>query len=209
GGVSANRTYNARQGTRKGAGPGEDPSQQPNPLEETALPPAPTVETKPASSITTTSATLNGTVNPNGGAVSECTFEYGTTPAYGKTAPCTPTPGSGMAPETVTADVSGLSPNTTQDFKLVAKNACGTGEESNQELNTLEAVIAPNAQIVELNSSPTRRSSDLTLNGTVNPNGGAVSECTFEYGTTPAYGKTVPCTPTPGSGMAPETVTAD
>ena len=35
--------------------------------------------TKPASSVTQTTATLNATVNPNGGEVSKCEFEYGTT----------------------------------------------------------------------------------------------------------------------------------
>ena len=43
------------------------------------LPNAPTVVTTPASSVTQTTATLNATVNPNGGEVSDCKFEYGTT----------------------------------------------------------------------------------------------------------------------------------
>ena len=51
-----------------------------------------------ASSITQTTASLNATVNPNGGAVSECKLEYGLTTSYGKTAPCTPSPGSGDKP---------------------------------------------------------------------------------------------------------------
>ena len=42
--------------------------------------------TDTASSVTQTAATLNATVNPNGGEVSECEFEYGTTTSYGKTA---------------------------------------------------------------------------------------------------------------------------
>ncbi len=45
--------------------------------------PPPTVVTGAASSVAQTSATLNATVNPNGGAVSECKFEYGTTASYG------------------------------------------------------------------------------------------------------------------------------
>ncbi len=58
-------------------------------------PNAPTVETKAASAIAQTTATLNATVNPNGGEVSECKFEYGTTTAYGSTRPCAALPGSG------------------------------------------------------------------------------------------------------------------
>ena len=51
---------------------------------------SPSIETKAASSVTQTSATLNATVNPNGGEVSACTLEYGTSTSYGSSAPCTP-----------------------------------------------------------------------------------------------------------------------
>ena len=36
-----------------------------------------------ASSVTSTGATLNGTVNPDGVAVTACEFEYGTATSYG------------------------------------------------------------------------------------------------------------------------------
>jgi subtilase family serine protease len=52
------------------------------------LPNPPIVTTKAASSITQASATLNASVNPNSGEVSECEFEYGTSISYGSTAPC-------------------------------------------------------------------------------------------------------------------------
>src|SRR5262249_13072431 len=92
---------------------------------------APTVETKAASLVTQTTATRNGTVTPGGSAITECKFEYGPSTAYGKTALCVPTPGSGTSPEAVAAAVTGLSPNTTYDFKLVAKNSVGPGEGAN------------------------------------------------------------------------------
>jgi hypothetical protein len=47
-----------------------------------------------------------------------------------------------------------------------------------------------------------------TLNATVNPNGSEVSECKFEYGTSTAYGESVPCTPAPSSGSSPVAVSA-
>jgi hypothetical protein len=99
---------------------------------------APTVEPKPASLITQTTATLNGTVDPNGAAIEECTFEYGTTTAYGKTAPCNPTGGSGTSPEPVSAAIASLTPNTTYDFRVVAKNAGGTEKGGNETFKTLE-----------------------------------------------------------------------
>ena len=48
--------------------------------------------------MTQTGATLNATVNPNGGALSNCSFEYGATASYGSSAPCTPQPADGETP---------------------------------------------------------------------------------------------------------------
>jgi hypothetical protein len=198
-GLSPNTTYDFKLVAKNAGGTGEGA----NETFKTPLAPPPTVETKLASLLTTTTATLNGTVNPNGGPISECKFEYGTTTGYGKTAACTPTPGSGTSAETVTAAVSGLTPNTTYDFKLVAKNAGGTGEGKNQEFKT-----QPNPPTLETSPASLITQTTVTLNGTVNPNGGPISECKFEYGTTTAYGNTAPCSSTPGSGTSPVAVTA-
>ncbi len=47
------------------------------------------------------------------------------------------------------------------------------------------------------------------LEGVVNPDGQEVTSCEFEYGTSTAYGQTVPCTPAPGSGSSPVPVSAE
>jgi hypothetical protein len=47
-----------------------------------------------------------------------------------------------------------------------------------------------------------------TLNATVNPDGENVTDCHFEYGTTTAYGSSVPCGSLPGSGNSPVAVSA-
>src|SRR5262249_20411148 len=86
----------------------------------------PIVETKDGSSVTQPSATLTATANPKGIKVSACKLEYGTTTAYGSSAPCTPAPGSGGSPVAVSASVSGLSPNTSYHFRISATNAGGT-----------------------------------------------------------------------------------
>ena len=65
--------------------------------------PAPIAVTGPASEITQTTATLSATVNPDGGNVTQCTFEYGTGTEYGKTEKCTTLPGSGTSPVAVSA----------------------------------------------------------------------------------------------------------
>jgi DNA-binding beta-propeller fold protein YncE len=114
---------------------GEDPRSIAFASKTQLLPP--TVETKAASSVTQTTATLNATVNPNGGTVGECTLEYGTTTAYGSIAPCLPSPGSGESPVAVSASVSGLSPNTTYHLRVSATNAAGTSKGSDETLKTI------------------------------------------------------------------------
>jgi hypothetical protein len=104
--------------------------------------PAPAVVTTAASLVTQTSATLNATVNPEGAEVSECKFEYGTTTAYGTSQPCSTPPGSGTSPVAVSASVTGLSANTTYDFRIVAKNVGGRNEGSDETFTTL-SVPAP------------------------------------------------------------------
>ncbi len=168
-----------------------------------ALPEVPVVVTEKASAVTQTTATLNATVNPNGGEVTECKFEYGTTGSYGKTAPCTPSPGSGTSPVAVSAAITGLTANTTYHFRIVATNAGGEETGFDTTLKTL-----PNAPTVVTEKASSIAQTTATLNASVNPNGGSVSKCEFEYGTTVSYGKTAPCTPSPGSGTSPVAVSA-
>ena len=94
------------------------------------------VETIPASSITETIATLNATVNPNGSAVKTCTFEYGTTPSYGSTAPCESLPGSGESPIGVSAPISGLTANTPYHFRISVTNGGGESKGADETFKT-------------------------------------------------------------------------
>ena len=68
---------------------------EPGPASEPPGRHSPAVETGAASSSAQTTATLNATVNPNEGTVSDCHFEYGTSTSYGSSAPCASLPGSG------------------------------------------------------------------------------------------------------------------
>jgi hypothetical protein len=99
--------------------------------------PAPTVVTEPASSLTHTSATLNATVNPNGSAVTECKFEYGTSTSYGSSVPCLALPGEGSSPTAVSASVESLNESTTYHFRIVATNSGGTSHGADDKLTTL------------------------------------------------------------------------
>jgi hypothetical protein len=48
----------------------------------------------------------------------------------------------------------------------------------------------------------------VTLHGTVNPDGKEVTSCEFEFGETASYGSSVPCATEPGSGSAPVPIAA-
>jgi hypothetical protein len=152
-----------------------------------------------------TTATLNASVNPNGGEVSECKFEYGTSPEYGKTAPCTPPPGKAETPVTVSAAINGLTANTTYHFRIFAKNGGGEGTGSDRTFTTL-----PNPPTVITAAASAITQTWATLNATVNPNEGNVGACKFEWGTTTAYGSpAVACSSLPGSGTSPVAVSAE
>ncbi len=87
-------------------------------------PPRPTVFTGSATAITSSSATLTGTVNPNG-QTTTYRFDYGKTTAYGGRSPDTAA-GSGTAAASVTATLSGLTRKTLYHYRLVATNPSGT-----------------------------------------------------------------------------------
>ena len=194
-GLSANTTYHYRisatnpSGTSKGS----------DETTKTLLGNAPTVVTKAASSVTQTSATLSATVNPNGGEVGKCEFEYGETTSYGKTAPCSFLPGSGTSAVEVTAAISGLSANTTYHYRISATNPSGTSKGSDETTKTLLG----NAPTVVTKAASSVTQTSATLSATVNPNGGEVGKCEFEYGETTSYGKTAPCSFLPGRARAP------
>ncbi len=164
---------------------------------------APTVVTGVASSLTQASATLNATVNPNGTNVSECVFEYGTTTAYGQSAPCASLPGSGESPVGVSAPVTGLAAGTTYHFRISATNAVNNTKGSDATFTT----SAPSAPTV-VTGQATVATTFATLHATVNPNSSEVTECKFEWGTTTAYGKSASCSIMPGSGTSPVAVSA-
>jgi subtilase family protein len=166
-------------------------------------PPKPTLAAAAASSVTATSATLSARVNPNGGEVSTCRFEYGTSSEYGASVQCRPMPGSGRNPVEVSAPAGGLSPTTTYHFRIVASNAGGTSAGSDQTFTT--PVTPPTVAGAAASALAT---TSATLTASVNPDGGEVSECRFEYGPSSAYGASVECQPMPGSGTSPVAVSA-
>ena len=91
-----------------------------------------------ARNVGATSAELSASVNPHG-TQTECYFEYGTTPALGKVAPCEHAPGEGEEYVRVGATITGLTPGTTYLVRAVAFNEKGSaraGEGENKNFTT-------------------------------------------------------------------------
>ena len=157
----------------------------------------PSVTTKAATSITSNSARLNGTVNPNGRATTYY-FDYGTSTAYGSTT-AVATAGSGTTARSVSATVTGLGPGV-HHFRLVATSSAGTSTGGDL---TFGSAGPP---VVQTGSAEGPTTTGVTLTGSVNPSGNAASWY-FEYGTSASYGSKTPAK-SAGSGSAPTGVSA-
>jgi hypothetical protein len=140
-----------------------------------------------------TTATVEGTVNPNGQKVTKCEFEYGTTTEY-KSAPvnCTKLPGEGETPVTVSAQVTGLEKHTLYHFRLVAENSKGPGTGSDQTFTSGSGPMPA----VSMEATGTTQTT-ATLNAKVNPKGVELTDCHFDYGTTLAFGSSAKCSSLP------------
>jgi hypothetical protein len=139
--------------------------------------------------------TFKGSVNPNEQATT-CEFQYGPTETYGETVACSPEPGSGKSPVTVTGAVTGLTKGTTYHYRLVVKYTNSEDKpaevvSAGKTLKTLEPTAITGAAQVTTTTA--------TLNAKVDDQGNAASACTFEYGPTEAYGTSVACSSTPGA----------
>jgi hypothetical protein len=93
-----------------------------------------TPTTGAASAITTSSATVVGSVNPVG-ASTKVFFQFGTTTAYGSTTSAQKT-GPDDAPDTFAAFISGLPSGTTIHYRAVAQTDFGTFNGGDQTFTT-------------------------------------------------------------------------
>ena len=95
---------------------------------------APAVTTSAATTVTFTSAVVNGTVNPNG-AATDVWFEYGITTDY-TISTTAQTISSGTEDVVVSATISGLLVGATYNFRVSASNTVGTIYSSNLSFTT-------------------------------------------------------------------------
>jgi hypothetical protein len=99
-------------------------------------PPPPAVITTTASAITETTATLNGTVNPNAWQPTACGFALFPAPAGVSAFPCAQQLAIGIAPIPVSATAAGLTPGTKYTVTLTASTVQGAGSGASVSFTT-------------------------------------------------------------------------
>jgi hypothetical protein len=142
---------------------------------------APSVTTAAAASVTSTSATLNGTVNPQGSAT-DGWFEWGTSSTlstYNATA--AQAVGSGGAAASINQGISGLSPGTTYYFRAAAANNGGTTRGSILSFRTAAAV--PSLRVNSISVMETNTGTNAPATFTVTLSAASSQTVTVQYQT--------------------------
>lgn len=154
-----------------------------------ALVVVPDATTEAASALDQTTATINGTVNPDATATTY-QFEWGTDTSYGNLVPDpAASAGSAASGHLVSADLTGLVPNTTYHYRLKATNANATSLGPDQEFIT---PAPPTISAAEVSNGPTTNgTTEADLKATINPNG-TDTAYHFEYGADSSYGTVMP-----------------
>lgn len=142
---------------------------------------SPTVATGAATKITQSTATLNGTVNPNGNAT-RYAFEYGVTSAYGESS-SSHAAGGGTAVVKAAAAIGGLTPGTVYQYRIAALNRSGAAFGADRTFKT----TGPPPALVVTGSAVDVTSSTANVTGSVTTNG-ANTTWVVQYGLTTAYG---------------------
>jgi hypothetical protein len=140
---------------------------------------APAVTTSNAWALGPTSATVGGSVDPNGRSTGWW-IEYGTSTRYGSRTD-TASAGSGSEPVQVSLRLGGLRAGVTYHFRLVAANDLGTTRGADRSFRTDRgpSVSTGGADAITVSSA--------RVSGSVNANGrGTVAW--FEYGTSTSLG---------------------
>ena len=147
---------------------------------------APVATTGDEESVTTGSAVVNGTVDPNGEAT-RYWVEYGTSSAYGVKSSEQVT-GTGSDPVDVEVPLTGLTRSTTYHYRVVAENPSGQSAGVDRELRTASPAAAPS---ISNRSTTGVSATGATISANVNPRSLATT-VRFEYGTSTSYGSATP-----------------
>ena len=129
---------------------------------------APECITQPAMNITSSGATLNGTVKANDLSTT-VTFEYGTTTSYGQIITSAQSPVTGNNITNVSADISGLTPGTTYHYRIKVINSIGTT--NGNDLTFTSGSIIPTITTTLVSNVSTN---SATTGGNITSDGGAI-----------------------------------
>jgi hypothetical protein len=156
---------------------------------------SPAVATGSASSVTSTTAILHATVNPNGASTSY-RFEWGLTTGYGVTG-TVKSAGSGTKIVPIVFKIGNLIPGTVYHYRLGALNKFGGAAGADRRFTTAgnpppQTATGP-AQVTSATTA--------TVTGVISPHGEKTTY-TFQYGPTAFYGaqtfaQAVPASSTP------------
>lgn len=138
-----------------------------------------------ADETTASEATVHGTVNAEGATVTECGFEYGVSEEYGESVPCLESVGSGSSPVSVHARLKGLKGGTTYHYRVFAKNSAGVLRAEDATFTTAQTPLIEEVATRNVSASAAE------LVAKINPKG-LDAHYRFEYGTSSAYGTSVP-----------------
>jgi DNA-binding beta-propeller fold protein YncE len=131
------------------------------------------------------SATVRAGIDPDGFSTGY-RIEYGTTAAYGASAPV---PDASLGPESecksISVAIAGLRLASKYHYRIVAHNTAGTIEGPDQSFETLPAALIESQSVSDVAAS------SATLEAQINPLGSATAY-RFEYGPSTSYGASVP-----------------
>jgi hypothetical protein len=184
-GLQPNTTYHYRltASNTLGSNVGEDATFTTSPA-----PPLVDDQAPFASGVTATTATLHATIDPRNSSTAYH-FNYGTSTAYGSSAPTPDAQGGSAGEEAVSTQLAGLVPSTTYHFQVVADNGTGgpvTGED--QTFTTL-----PPQPVASTGAAAAITTSSAMLSGSANTVGLAGSYQFLITGVdTPGGGATIP-----------------
>lgn len=140
--------------------------------------PPPSVSTGSVSSVGSSSAKLNGSVNPRGRATTAW-FEYGTTSSLGARTEGVRLDGSSS--RAVSATIASLQPGTRIYYRVVAQSDAGTVAGSTRSFTTRAGPGVSTVTVTEIAAT------GAAVAGSVNPNGRSTIWW-FEYGPSTGYG---------------------
>jgi hypothetical protein len=161
----------------------------------------PVLQTLPATDITATNVTVNGTVNP-GDETAGYYFAYGPTTNYGYYTPTNLVTTNVPVPATVSLTLTNLTPGTVYHFELQATNTLGSSVGGDQSFLT-----PPLPPTVYAEAFTNVITTNTTLTAIINPNDGTTTVY-FQWGTTTNFGNTTTATVLTNNLGAGQSVTA-